>query len=186
MLLVRPDTFCNKEKLKHKNQIKHYLLLVGSLLQLGELDLDERLQVKTSSRRSLCSSFKSLLGAALDRLLVDLLRRGLLDHLVQGGGFYHRRSSLLGASRAGLQLVNFGGSLLCSFLDFRLGCGGFLGASFGSLLGRSRVLRSHSYDVWSLRWSEGDCEMPTTDQDLSLICIVVFLSVSHCIFPASS
>ena len=168
-----------EEKMIFWREKKHlfHLLLVGSLLQLRELDLDERLQVKTSSSRTICCSSEGLHGATLDPHLVDLLCRALLDQLgpdiLQGRGLLRRSNSLLGAFTAGLQLASpqswslqglfrcksslglgrgsrsLGGSLLCSFLDSRLacGCGSFLGASFGSLLGSSRVFRSHAFDV---------------------------------------
>ena len=56
---------------------------MGSLLQLRELDLDERLQVKGSDStiRRLCPSFKVVLGAAiasLDHHLLSLLREVFL------------------------------------------------------------------------------------------------------------
>ena len=71
VLLVCPDTFWNME-LKNAQWGQHlaHLLLVGSLLQLRELDLDERLQVKGSDStiRRLCPSFKVVLGAAIASL----------------------------------------------------------------------------------------------------------------------
>ena len=118
-----------------------HLLLVGSLLQLGELDLDEGLQVKSTntSSRSLCCSTKGLLGAALDLHLLGL-------NLPQGGGFLRSSRSLLGAWSWSLQiLLTFDRSLVCSLLDSRLGNRSLLCACFGSLLGSSRVLWSHVF-----------------------------------------
>ena len=129
-----------------------HLLLVGSPLQLRELDLDEGLQVKSTntSSRSLCCSSKGLLGAALDLHLLALLLQGLLDclglNLRQGGGFLRCSRSLLGAWNWSLQiLLTFDRSLLCSLLDSRLGNRSLLCASFDSLLGSSRVLWSHVF-----------------------------------------
>ena len=71
---------------------------MSSLLQLGELNLDKRLQVKTGqtiSSSSLCCSSKGLLGAALDPHLVDLLCRALLDQL--GPTFFKEEAFFAGA-----------------------------------------------------------------------------------------
>ena len=160
-----------------KETVGLHLLLVGSLLQLGELDLHKRIQVKrtdTSSRSLSCSS-KGLLGAALDRHLLALLPEGLLDHLLsslpQGGGG-RLRWSLLGA-------WSLRGLLSCRS---RLGRQGFLGASFGSLLGSSRVWGSH------VLTSDLYAGQRQTDRKLGFVTdlrCVVFLSffVSYFLLP---
>ena len=104
-----------------------------------------------------CSGSRSFDGSLLCGLLDSRLDDGsLLDSRLDDGGLLDSR-------------LEDGG-----LLDSRLEDGGFLGASFGSLLGSSRVLSSHSFDVFSLRWSEADCEDLTENQALSLTCVVLY------------
>ena len=111
---------------------------MGSLLDIRELDLEERLQ------------FKALvLGAAEASLGHHLL--GLLDHLdpdhPQRRSLLHSGRFRLGGHRPrlGRGSRSFQHNLLGSLLDPSLGDGDLLDASLGSFLGVWR--NSHGFDV---------------------------------------
>ena len=116
---------------------------MGSLLDIRELELEERLQ------------FKALvLGAAeasLGHHLLGLLRCRLLDHLApdlpQRRKLLHSGRFRLGGHRPrlGRGSRSFQHNLLGSLLDPSLGDGDLLDASLGSFLGVWR--NSHGFDV---------------------------------------
>ena len=101
---------------------------MGSLLQLGELDLDERLQVEGSH-----TTLRALGVHLLDRHLLGLLRRLLLDHLFSN---LLQRSFLrrLGLHRWGLQGLQ--GYLLS---------GSLVGLESGGLLDQRGFLHSNGW-----------------------------------------
>ena len=100
---------------------------MGSLLQLGELDLQERLQFKGADTTSSCPchSSKDLLAVLHNGLLG---RPNLLGGLLAGAGVFFADGAglLLGASSTVQVQGLLGESLLCSFLDSSLDGGDFL------------------------------------------------------------